>query len=87
MFLVATLHCTYYHDMYTCRDNMCNEALRQETPKWIASSNAQVIVYGAKIEINGIVYLFPYMYISFYSTSFKDTLPIFRLYHIYYELI
>ena len=39
----------------------------------IASPTAQIIVYGAKIEINGIVYLFPYMYTSFYSTSLKTT--------------
>ena len=49
----------------------------------IASSTAQVIVYGAKIEINGIVYLFPYIYTSFYSTSFKDNVQIFKVYIIY----
>ena len=49
----------------------------------IASYTSQVIVYGAKIEINGIVYLFPYIYTSFYSTSFKDNVQICKVYIIY----
>ena len=32
----------------------------------IASSTARVIVYDANIEINGNVYLFPYMYTSIF---------------------